>query len=198
MAPTQNDQDAEGVEELADACVLYVKEALQLELDYTPETLPILDHYLKSRIEDSEQELLNLLAPTAGAYFGEVVRKHLGGARWHCPSGHFAAHRIEFETFFLHFNPLGVALEVLTSSDAAGWHAHFSVLDEAREPVAASLEATSEVRLEDYYSFAVRYETLEQITGVLSALQGDSAAPARHFGRDVYLAMSGERDTDPN
>ena len=119
MAGPQNDEDIDGVAELADACVRYVQEALELELDYTPETLPILDHYLKSRMEDPKEELLSLLAPTAGAYFGEVVRRTVDGARWHCPSGHFAAHRIEFETFFLHFNPIGVAVEFLPETRSA-------------------------------------------------------------------------------
>src|SRR5688572_23563251 len=37
----------EPIRELCDACIAYVTRALAVELDYTPDTLPILDHYLR-------------------------------------------------------------------------------------------------------------------------------------------------------
>src|SRR5687768_1752387 len=61
--------------DLAEACVRFVKRALQIALDYTPDTLPLLDHYLRSASDISKEEILSLHVPAAGAYFGEVVRR---------------------------------------------------------------------------------------------------------------------------
>ncbi len=64
----------------ADEAVRYVQAALGVELSYDSETLPVLDHYLRTVPED-RPEALALVIATAGAYFGEVMRRHLGG-RW--------------------------------------------------------------------------------------------------------------------
>ena len=55
------------VRDLAEACIRFVREALGLELDYTPETLPVLDHYLKERAVKAQPEVQELIAPAAGA-----------------------------------------------------------------------------------------------------------------------------------
>lgn len=177
------------VGDLAQACVRFVHDALGLTLDYTPETLPILDHYLREGGR-TRQELIDLLTPAAGAYFGEVVRRHMPGARWHSPAGDYAGYRLEFAPFFLCFNPLGVAREVLTQRAAEGWGAHFQVLDDARERVRQSLESTP-VAPEDYYTLSVRLEALEQIGDLLTALES-TQKERRTFGPDVYRAASGE------
>ena len=39
----------EQIADLARACVDYVKRALHVELDFSAETLPMLDHYLMTR-----------------------------------------------------------------------------------------------------------------------------------------------------
>ncbi|HEX6245463.1 MAG TPA: DUF6278 family protein, partial [Polyangiales bacterium] len=88
-APVENAPDS--ILDLANACVRFVQQALSLELDYTPDTLPLLDHYLQSAQDVSKEEVLSLVAPAAGAYFGEVVRRQLGPARWHLVEGDFSA-----------------------------------------------------------------------------------------------------------
>ena len=56
------------VGDLAESCVRFVHDALGMTLDYTPDTLPILDHYLRDRARGTSEEVLDLLAPAAGAY----------------------------------------------------------------------------------------------------------------------------------
>jgi hypothetical protein len=198
MATVESDIDAaldpapDEINELGEACVRFVHEALGLRLDYSQETLPILDHYLKQRAAGAPAEVAELVAPAAGAYFGEVVRRTVSGARWHAPSGDYRDHRIEFEGFFLAFNPMGVAMEVLTGEDAEGWGAHFQVLDEARVAVEESLERAAEVETGDYYTFSLRLEVLEQIADLLLSLESHQPSP-RHFGPDVYRAADGKR-----
>src|SRR5882672_5013996 len=125
----------QAVSDLADACVRFVQEALGLRLDYTSDTLPILDHYLHEAARGAGPEVQALLAPAAGAYFGELVRQRMAGVRWHAPNEDHQRFRLEFEAFFLCFNPIGVAMEVLRGGDAEGWGAHFGLLDEARATV---------------------------------------------------------------
>jgi hypothetical protein len=179
------------VRDLAESCVRFVRDALQLELDYTPETLPILDHYLKERAAEAQPELQELVAPATGAYFGEVIRRCMSGARWYAPAGDYRGQRIEFDAFFLTFNPTGVAMEVLTGQDADGWGAHYHVLDEARSAVTASLEATAQVDNSDYFTLSLRLEVLQQIADVLMSLEHRQPNP-RHFGSDVYRAAEGD------
>jgi hypothetical protein len=185
------DETSAEVTDLAASCVRFVNEALGLTLDYTPDTLPILDHHLREGGRLAKAEIQQLLAPAAGAYFGEVVRRAMPGVRWHSPDGDYPGHRLEFEAFFLCFNPMGVVMEVLTMAEAVGWGAHFQVLDEARELLARALQANEGVPPEDYYTLSVRFETLEQIADLLGALESRQPKP-RHFGPDVYRAAAGD------
>jgi len=178
------------VADLAEASVRFVNDALGLKLDYTPETLPILDHYLRERGRGVRSEVTALIVPAAGAYFGEVVRRTVPGARWYSSTGDHRSWRLEFEPFFLTFNPIGVAAEVLAEADSEDWHAHFQVLDEAREAVARALASAAELQPEDYYTFSARLEALHQIADVLAALETAQPTP-RHFGPDVYRAGRG-------
>ena len=125
--------------EWAETCRLFVKEALKLELDYTPDTLPLLDHYVRTKAQAPSTEVRDLLAPPLGAYFGEVVRRSMQGVRWHAPDEHYELYRLEFEAVFLHFNPLGIAAEALAGEDVEGFGAHFQILDESREIVEEAL-----------------------------------------------------------
>lgn len=178
------------IADLAASCVRFVTEALGLALDYTPETLPVLDHYVRERVTESQPEIVELIARTAGAYFGELVRRCVPGARWHAPGSDYPDFRIEFDPFFLCFNPIGVAQEVITIDDVSGWGAHFQVLDDARSAVAASLASVDDLPPEDYYTFSMRLEVLQRIADVLGGLEGLQPA-RRRFGRDVYAAAAG-------
>jgi hypothetical protein len=157
----------------------------------------VLDHYVRSGVAaagdtaGAQEELVALLGPVAGAYFGEVVRRALQGARWHSASDDYRDYRIEFEPFFLCFNPIGIAMEVAAQEDVGGWNAHYQLLQETRAQVERSLEGAGDVGANDYYTFSVRFETLQQIADVLSALESKQKQ-RRSFGPDVYSAAHGE------
>jgi hypothetical protein len=179
------------IAQLADGCVRFVQQALNLPLDYTPETLPILDHYVRERGRDGREEIAGLLAPPTGAYFGEVARRSLSHVRWHCHGDEYDSFRLEFEPFFLSFNPIGVATEVIREGQATGPGAFFDVLDEARDLLKEALAKHARVPTEDYYTFTMRYEVLEQVTALLFALEAERKE-RRHFGPEVYRAARGE------
>jgi hypothetical protein len=185
------------IADAAKGCVRFVQESLQLTLDFTPDTLPFLDHYVRTHagVGQAGEEVRDLLTPALGAYFGEVVRRALPGVRWHVPGYDaldYTGYRLEFETIFLHFNPLGIAREALEQTDVPGFGANFQVLDEARSELERALESTGVVSIEDYYTFSVRFETLEHVSSVLSALEVKTQTVPRTFGPEVYRVAAGE------
>lgn len=184
------------VEDLALGAFRLVKERLGFELDFTPETLPVLDHYLEQiREEDDgrpDDKAVALVGPCAGAYFGEVVRRSLHGLRWHCPEGDYEGWRLEGEGVFLSFNPIGAALEALFAGPVPGWNAHITVLPERRAPVDRSLEAAGPIREDDFYRLAVRHEVLEQTLRVLESFARGNGE-ARAFGPEAYAAVVDEK-----
>lgn len=185
------------IQEWAESCRAFVKEAVGVELDYTPDTLPLLDHYVRVKATADgarrpSTEIRDLLTPPLGAYFGEVVRRSMAGVRWHAPDEDYEAYRLEFDGIFLHFNPLGVSAETLAGDDVEGFGAHFQILDETRGLVESVLSQNEAVTADDYYSFTVRFETLESVVAALLGYENQHSTQPRRFGRDVYRAASGE------
>jgi len=181
--------------DLADACVRFVKRALNIELDYSPDTLPLLDHYLRSASNVSKEDILNLVVPAAGAYFGEVIRRQLGPCRWHWVDGELANCRLEFERCFLSFNPIGSALGTVLGAEADHYGGHLALLPEDEPLVKESLERVGEVRVEDYYRLAVRFEVIEQAVALLIDKAIAQNELSRRFGPEVYAALREQKST---
>lgn len=109
------------VADLAAACVRFVKEAVGFDLDGSPETLPVVDHWLeqaRAAVPEGERgELgpqLRLAALAAGAYFGEVVLgQHEGW--WRADSRDASGElRVELARAFVSFSPMAMAAALLT------------------------------------------------------------------------------------
>ncbi len=177
------------VTELASACVAAVANATRIELDFTQDTLPVLDHYV-STANGPREEILGLVAPMVGAYFGEVVRRALGGARWHAEGDDYVGFRLEFERFFLWFNPIGMALEALLGRSVEGHGATLALLDRDRAELADAVDLFGDVREEDYFRLSVRYEVIEQVAERLRARA--QTEPPVVLGAEVYAAAAGD------
>jgi hypothetical protein len=158
------------IAELAEACVRYVERSTGMRLDFAPETLPILDHYVReSRGQvGGKPELLEALAAPVGAYLGEVARRVVP-ARWHAPAGDYRRFRLELARVFLSFNPIGAAVEAIELADVEGWGAHFRMRPEDERKAAAALAPIPEVSEEDYYAPSNRLETLQIVADALLA-----------------------------
>src|SRR5690349_594342 len=91
------------VREYAEEAVAYVRRALGVALEFDSDTLPLLDHYLRT-VPQEQTATVQLVITTAGAYFGEVVRRRLGG-RWDV-TGKEADWRVYLPTG-LNFSPVG-------------------------------------------------------------------------------------------
>jgi hypothetical protein len=180
------------VRELAEQCTRYVQRATSIALDFTPETLPVLDHYLR-QVPRTDEAVRSLVTPAAGAYLGEVVRGRFP-CRWHAPEGDYGAWRIEFEEVFLHFNPVALAHEAIMGAEVVDGGAGFGVLDQDLDAVRAGLEALGTIAEEDYFKLAIRYEVLATLVDrlVAQALEGEGGAVL--FSAEMYRAAL---DHDP-
>ena len=158
----------EVVTELSQACVRFIEQAIGVAPDGTPETLPILDHYLERLPKNGETEVLSLVIPAVGAYFGEVARRAFGDGVWTAPADDYDAWELRFRRCSLRFNPIGVAWEVSTRDSEAGG---FDLDSEDRDVAAAALSRTGDVREEDYYRITIRFEVLEHVYDALTTTQ---------------------------
>ncbi len=164
------------VGELAVACIGYVQRSLGVELDFTPETLPLLDHWLQQArtevrgldLDKREEPLIDAVVAPAGAYVGEVARRLLGG-RWFCPPGEYRRWRIELTNVFLSFNPIGLALETVLGKEAEGSNAFFRVHPNERAIAERAVANLPEVPEEEYYAPSSRLEVLQIVADALAA-----------------------------
>ena len=173
------------VSEYADQAVAYVRRALSLPLEYDSDTLPLLDHYLRS-VADSEQPATTaLVIATSGAYFGEVVRRRLGG-RWEVPTaeerangnGNGNGHVVPFEgadwrmvlPTGLSFSPAGIVAAAIAQADLEDFDSEIDAPPRMRPYVQQALARMGEVSIEDYYSLCGRLDTLEHVHEVLVAV----------------------------
>jgi len=129
-------------------------------LDFTPETLSLVDQWLRDARKDIEErpELAPIVQSAAGVYLGEVMRREFG-ARWFC-EGDDSGWRLYLSTVYCAFNPVGMAREALLLGEAEGWHAHFELDPGEREGIEARLAALPDVSDEEYYAPSTRYDVV--------------------------------------
>jgi hypothetical protein len=168
------------VREYADQAVEYVRRALGVTLEYDSDTLPLLDHYLRDvPQEETHTAALQLVILTSGAYFGEVVRRRLGG-RWDMSGESEAQWRVVLPTG-LNFSPLGFVASAIKRSETDDIDASIEAPQRMRPYLQQALQRMGEVSEEDYYSLCGRLDTLEHLHEVLVAvaaqMMGNAADP---------------------
>jgi hypothetical protein len=146
------------VHELAERTVDFVRRALSLTLDYTAETLPLLDHYLSS-VPHDQPDTVRLVAATAGAYFGEVARRTLGGS-WEDREDQSPIDWKLRLTGDVTFTPGGMAALAILQAESEGVDGETDVPGEARGRVEDALNARGRVGEDEFYSLSGRLEVL--------------------------------------
>src|SRR5262245_37693090 len=154
------------VREYADQAVAYVQRALGIKLEYDSDTLPVLDHYLRT-VPDDQPAALQLVVATSGAYFGEVVRKHLGG-RWEL-GGEEAEWRVVLPTG-INFSPAGFVAAAIARADLEDLDSEITAPPRMVPYLQQALARMGEVSIDDYYSLCGRLDTLEHVHEVLVAV----------------------------
>jgi len=172
------------VTDYAAQAVEYVRRALGVTLEYDSDTLPVLDHYLRSVPRDSAAAS-HLVAAAAGAYFGEVVRRTLGGD-WTIASADPGDWRLVLPGG-LSFSPAAMALAAIQRPDlepeaaeevtdpdadalASDWDASIQAPPPLRAAVAQVLEGMADVSAEEFYTLCCRLDTLEHVQAVLTGI----------------------------
>jgi hypothetical protein len=153
----------EVIAELAESAREYVSRATGVELDYSPETLPVLDHYVSAAREGVEQrpDLLPLLARAMGAYFGEILRRVVPSF-WLLPSADAHEWRLCACNAFLSINPVGFAYDALFSGiEHDGPSSELAVTRDEQPVVEARLEELPPVPEDQYYLLSTRLEVVQ-------------------------------------
>jgi hypothetical protein len=157
------------VAELAAACVRFVATRYNAALDFTPETLSFVDHWLREARADLAErpEAAQLVQAAAGAYLGEVIRRTFGGF-WDVEGPH-GDWRLMLERVYCAFNPIGMAREALLLETAEGWHAHFELDPGEAEAMEQRLAALPPASDEEYYAPSTRFDVVSILFEALRA-----------------------------
>jgi hypothetical protein len=174
-----NDPSAPGTEtaanapspigEYAQTCARYVQTAVGVPLDFDPQTLPLLDHYLRTARPGTSQrpETLPLLASVAGAYFGETLRR-VFPCRWNLSDKDPTEWVVEFDDLPIRVFPIAIAREALTGQ-ADSERETIAISGHDRTLVADRLERLPQVSEEDYLAPSTRFEVIELAVDIIKA-----------------------------
>jgi hypothetical protein len=189
LEPSPDPRDAPpptAVAELAAACVRFVAAKYKVPLDFEPETLSLVDQYVRDGREElrAKPEALELLQASIGAYLGETMRRAFG-ATWFC-EGDYDGWRLDFTFVYLTFNPIGMAREALALATADGWHAHLEADAGEREILEQRLASLGEIDEEEYYAPTTRFDVVEIAVDTLRAKMQDDGNADVTFGPDDY------------
>jgi len=161
------------VAELAAACVRFVAAKYKVPLDFEPETLSLVDQYVRDGRAElvAKPEAVDLLQASIGAYFGETLRRAFG-ATWFC-DGDYDGWRLDFTYVYLTFNPIGMAREALMLGTADGWHAHLEADAAEREILEHRLASLGEIEEDEFYAPTTRFDVVEIAVDTLRAKMQD-------------------------
>ncbi len=186
------------VPEYASACLEYVRRALAFELDFTAETLPVLDHYVASVRETlTERPALGpLIARAAGAYFGEVVRTVVPGF-WRIPSANVHDWQLCCRLAYLWVNPVGIAYDALyAGTEHDGPRSLLRSTPEDRGYLERRLETLPPVPEDQFFLFTTRLEVLEVANEALHARLEEQGYGDTELSEEDYATGAEVRPLD--
>lgn len=201
------------VGQLAAAFREQVRRSLGVELpDQTGTTaLAFVDHYLALVRDETREPIVSLVAANAGAWFGELVRREIGGT-WIGDGVDPRALRLLLEPAFVYFAPVDMAYEAIFSgSPVAGdprvpegasldssYHLRKRPLERyEHEPadhdwVTARLAECPPVPEDQFFSLTGRFETLQLILELLASRDAERGREPTHYHLNDYLAALAE------
>lgn len=162
----------EEIVNLAERCITHVKHRLGFELDCTPDTLSALDHFVEMvAIEEyrgetpppgdaTRAQLVHLLGPTVGAYFGVTLAAEFG-AHWRYVSKEVEKWRLDFDHFFLRINPVGVAANAISKQHVDAFEGTLATTPELTPHLQERLSAAPPIPEDEFFSFCTCYETIQ-------------------------------------
>ena len=132
-------------------------------MDFTPETLPILDHYLRQTrdLAPHRPESLPLVTTAAGVYIGEVLRRRYACAWVQDDDDDSLGWYLAFEDHELTVFPVAIAHIAIHGEDADREIETLRFKDDERDLVANHLADLPAVETEEYLSPSTRVEVVD-------------------------------------
>lgn len=184
-----------------------VRRALQVTLDDSVTSLAFVDHYLSLAREEEREPIVSLLAAGAGAYFGELIRRQMGGT-WVGDGEQPRRLRLLLEPQFVHFSPVDQAYEAIAGTglqpddprlapgpefDSGFGLAPRAPDDEPGEDDAQwlgeRLAELAPVPEDQFHSLTCRFETLQLMLEMLAAKHVAEGRPPRRLGLGDYVEV---------
>jgi hypothetical protein len=184
------------VDDLVQLAGSMVKEAIGIEPDLTPDTLPLVDQYLRQIPRDASDEIRDRVVAAVGCYFGEVARRHLDG-RWTLAGAGPSDWRVELLPCFLYFCPAGMVREVLLGTKSDNHDGSFGTLAELEDGLGQMLAAAAPVSEEEYYSLSGRIDVLQLAADWLVGQRMTSGTPPRPCSPEDYSERLDGEDSPP-
>lgn len=147
----------------------YVEKNLGVVLDFSVETLPILDHYLRlARTADSERpETGDLVATVAGCYVGEVLRlRH--ELQWDLTADDPLRWKLVAPTGALVVFPVALARVAIEGPAAEPKFEVFALETKLRKALARRLDELPAVAEEEYVAPSTRVEVVDMAFDLLT------------------------------
>ena len=185
------------ISRLAERCVAHTLERLNFELDYHEDTLGVVDHAVGSIVLDEGEgarlppahnrrtDLVHLLAPTYGAYFGEVLRRTFP-CRWRLLSEDPVDWYLEFEEVYMRFSPVGAAAEAFFGAPFPNWDGTVTTTPAEKDALNERLAASPPVFEDQFFNVTTRLEMLQICHEWLQARLGDIDAKTRYLSEEDY------------
>lgn len=173
------------VEDLAMMACRNVQQVIGVEPDFTPETLPLVDQYMRQLPKDSSAAVTELVLSTVGCYFGEVTRLLLNG-RWAISHDPPRRWRVELNNCFFHFRPVGMTGEVFHRGASDEYEGAFATLNEHWDGLSQALAEAVPMPEDEYYSLAGRVDVLQLAADWLLGRNMASGETPRTYTAEEY------------
>jgi hypothetical protein len=182
-----------------------IRRALGVELDHTPTSLAFVDHYLRLVQSEDREAIVTLVAAGAGAYYGELVRRVVGGT-WIGDGRDPRRLRLLVSPQFLYFSPVDQALQAIVAQSGEppdgpiddAFHVPpgtARTTDSAIESDSTWLEARlaelSPVPEDEFHTLTCRFETLQLMLELLATKHASEGRAPREYGLADYLDVLG-------
>jgi hypothetical protein len=151
--------------ELAEACRRFVHSALGVELDFSAETLPLVDEYLRQARQSfvDRPETEPVVTSAVAAYYGEVIRSRIDGF-WRRKSKDSQEWLLSARRAYLSMSPLGMVLDSLAEGkERPGPSAELDLAPDERAAVETRLSVFPPVSEDEYYLLSTRLEVIEVV-----------------------------------
>ncbi len=172
------------IADLAERCALHVEGRFGPRPDGTPETLPLLDHFIDAVVKEEARglvpppghrlraQLVHVFAPALGACFGEVVRRYFA-SRWREGGGDPLGFVLDFDRCLLRLSPFAAAAEAILRDHVTGGTVVIRPAPRSAEGLRDRLAAAPSLPEEEFFSLSTRFEALQISTEWLSLADGD-------------------------